>query len=40
VLKRRRTNSWQKDMSDRRALVKKYNRDPAYKKQVRGARPS
>ena len=40
VLKRRRTNSWQKDMSDRRALVKKYNSDPAYKKQVRGARPS
>ncbi|KAK9845444.1 hypothetical protein WJX81_006574 [Elliptochloris bilobata] len=34
VLKRRRGNTWQKDVSARRALVKRYNTDPEYKKKV------
>ncbi|CAL8470648.1 g10190 [Coccomyxa elongata] len=34
VLKRRRQGSWQKDVNDRRALVRKYNTDPEYKKKV------
>lgn len=34
VLQRRRSNSWQAEVRERRAEVSKYLRDPAYKKQV------
>eukprot|EP00884_Botryococcus_braunii_P020498 jgi/Botrbrau1/7131/Bobra.0143s0011.1 len=34
VLARRRTGSWQKDVQDRRAEVRKYVSDPDYKKKV------
>lgn len=34
MLQRRRSNSWQAEVRERRAEVSKYLRDPAYKKQV------
>ena len=34
VLRRRRGNTWQKDVSARRADVRKYETDPEYKKKV------
>ncbi|DBA79664.1 TPA: hypothetical protein ACH3X1_008340 [Trebouxia sp. C0004] len=34
VLKRRRSNLWQNDVEARRAEVRKYQTNPAYKKQV------
>ncbi|KAK9828584.1 hypothetical protein WJX72_000880 [[Myrmecia] bisecta] len=34
VLRRRRSNSWQKDVDERRAKVKRYNTDPEFKKQI------
>jgi hypothetical protein len=33
VLARRKSNSWQKDVKDRRAKASRYMRDPEYKKQ-------
>lgn len=35
VLQRRRSNSWQAEVKERRAEVSRYMQDPAYKKQVR-----
>ncbi|PRW45733.1 hypothetical protein C2E21_5879 [Chlorella sorokiniana] len=34
VLQRRRSNSWQAEVKERRAEVSRYMQDPAYKKQV------
>lgn len=34
MLQRRRSNSWQTEVKERRAEVSRYMRDPAYKKQV------
>lgn len=34
MLQRRRSNSWQAEVRERRAEVSRYMQDPAYKKQV------